>query len=189
VVGNDFQIIDFEGDPATSLAERRRKHSPLRDVARMLVSFGHAIRSALMDLGAERAGHSNRLEPWVRLWEQRTRRVFLDGCAEGVCGAASYPENEEHARALIELISPGRPALAAGLSTRRRPCTGRGRAIQRRPRRPGPNPPGLLPRLTLQLRTRTSRRTEAGFLAFCSGGSFRKQYIQGSRIDAQVRGQ
>jgi len=126
VVENDFQIIDFEGDPATSLAERRRKHSPLRDVAGMLVSFGHAIRSALMDLGAERAGHSNRLEPWVRLWEQRTRRVFLDGCAEGVCGAASYPENKEHARALIELISPGRPALAAGLSTRRRPCTGGG---------------------------------------------------------------
>ena len=55
VVGNDFQIIDFEGEPARPLAERRKKHSPLRDVAGMLRSFDYAIRSALMDLGAERA--------------------------------------------------------------------------------------------------------------------------------------
>jgi maltose alpha-D-glucosyltransferase / alpha-amylase len=105
VVGNDFQIIDFEGDPARPLAERRRKRSPLRDVAGMLFSFDYAIRSALMDLGAERAGHSERLEPWVRRWQERTRWTFLDGYAEGVRSAASYPENEEHARALIELFT------------------------------------------------------------------------------------
>jgi maltose alpha-D-glucosyltransferase/alpha-amylase len=105
VVGNDFQIIDFEGEPARPLAERRKKHSPLRDVAGMLRSFDYAIRSALMDLGAERADQLEGLEPWVRLWEERTRQAFLDGYREGVGDAASYPEDEEHARALIELFT------------------------------------------------------------------------------------
>jgi maltose alpha-D-glucosyltransferase / alpha-amylase len=105
VVGNDFQIIDFEGEPARPLAERRRKHSPLRDVAGMLRSFNYAIRSALMNIVADRAEPLERLEPWITLWEERTRQAFLEGYAEGSRGAASYPENEEHARALIELFT------------------------------------------------------------------------------------
>ena len=103
VVGNDFQIIDFEGEPARPLAERRRKHSPLRDVAGMLLSLDYAIRTALMDLGAERPERPERLEPWIRLWKERTSQAFLDGYAES--GVGSYPENEEHARALIELFT------------------------------------------------------------------------------------
>jgi maltose alpha-D-glucosyltransferase / alpha-amylase len=105
VVGNDFQIIDFEGEPARPLAERREKHSPLRDVAGMLRSFNYAIRSALRDLGAERADQLEDLEPWIGLWEERMREAFLDGYAEGVRGAVSYPEDGEHAQALIELFT------------------------------------------------------------------------------------
>jgi len=103
VVGNDFQIIDFEGEPARPLAERRRKHSPLRDVAGMLRSFDYAIRSALMDLGSERADQLERLEPWVRLWAERTMEAFLEGYREGTANALSVPE--EHTRALIELFT------------------------------------------------------------------------------------
>ncbi|MEW6635538.1 MAG: maltose alpha-D-glucosyltransferase [Actinomycetota bacterium] len=105
VVGNDFQIIDFEGEPARPLEERRRKHSPLRDVAGMLRSFNYAARSALAGLGSEREEELGDLEPWVALWERRTREAFLAGYVEGAREAASYPEDEEHARSLIELFT------------------------------------------------------------------------------------
>jgi maltose alpha-D-glucosyltransferase / alpha-amylase len=59
----------------------------------------------LMDLGAERTDQLERLEPWARLWEESTRRAFLEGYAEGVGAASSYPASEEHARALIGLFT------------------------------------------------------------------------------------
>jgi maltose alpha-D-glucosyltransferase/alpha-amylase len=104
VVGNDFQIIDFEGDAARPLAERRRKHSPLRDVAGMLLSLDRAARYALANLVAERAEHLETLEPLARLWGERARGCFLEGYAEGARGAASYPEKEERVSALVELF-------------------------------------------------------------------------------------
>jgi maltose alpha-D-glucosyltransferase/alpha-amylase len=76
-VKNDFLILDFEGEPQRSLAERRAKHSPLKDVAGMLRSFSYAAWVGLQQF--TRRGHESamRLEPWARLWEQSVSAAFL----------------------------------------------------------------------------------------------------------------
>jgi maltokinase len=65
----DWVILDFEGEPARSLPERRRKRSPLRDVAGMLRSFAYAASASPLLLG---------VEPPVD-WEERVRAQFLAG--------------------------------------------------------------------------------------------------------------
>jgi maltokinase len=62
--GDDWIVLDFEGEPARSLPERRRKRSPLRDAAGMLRSFAYvAAASDSVPDG----------------WEEQARTVFLDG--------------------------------------------------------------------------------------------------------------
>jgi maltose alpha-D-glucosyltransferase/alpha-amylase len=74
---SDFLIVDFEGEPARSLAERRQKQSPLRDVAGMLRSFSYAAQSALNTAGQLDPIARPSLEPWATAWEQAASAAFL----------------------------------------------------------------------------------------------------------------
>jgi trehalose synthase-fused probable maltokinase len=80
----DWIVIDFEGEPARSLPERRLKHSPLRDVAGMLRSFTYATRVA----GADEAV------------ETQLREAFLDGYFDAVQRAEILPQRETTERLL-----------------------------------------------------------------------------------------
>lgn len=68
----DYVVLDFEGEPRRSIAERTQKISPLKDVAGMLRSFGYARGVA------ERALHDRTAARDLVAWERSTRRAFLD---------------------------------------------------------------------------------------------------------------
>jgi maltose alpha-D-glucosyltransferase/alpha-amylase len=87
---NDFVIIDFEGEPARPLAERREKHSCLRDVAGMLRSFNYARWTALRG-AAHTEDDAVRLAPLAAAWEEETRRTFLRAYEETAAAARLYP--------------------------------------------------------------------------------------------------
>ncbi|MEJ7929150.1 maltose alpha-D-glucosyltransferase [Ramlibacter sp. AN1015] len=86
VTGNDFLVIDFEGEPARTFEERRAKGSALRDVAGMLRSFNYARWAALRRI-ARSASEVERLAPVARDWELATREAFFGAYAETVGGA------------------------------------------------------------------------------------------------------
>jgi len=94
---NDFIITDFEGAPDHSVAERRRKHSPLRDVAGMLRSFAYARHMALQQCSLLSAHERGKWEPQLEEWEQQARRVFLASYDEIACASGLYASFEEMA--------------------------------------------------------------------------------------------
>jgi maltose alpha-D-glucosyltransferase / alpha-amylase len=74
---NDYVILDFEGEPARSLAQRRAKQSPLKDVAGMLRSFSYAVYAALSAFAQRRPDDAKNLEPWAILWQNTVSAEFL----------------------------------------------------------------------------------------------------------------
>jgi maltose alpha-D-glucosyltransferase/alpha-amylase len=98
---NDFVILDFEGEPARPLAERRARHSPLKDVAGMLRSFSYAAYAALLNYTARRPEAVDQLEPWARLWERSAASAFLVAYRETISPRGLLPESPAASEALL----------------------------------------------------------------------------------------
>lgn len=72
-----WMILDFEGEPARSLHDRRSKDSPLRDVAGMLRSFSYAATAALFNQAEPGSPEWDGLKPVAEAWEDLARERFL----------------------------------------------------------------------------------------------------------------
>jgi maltokinase len=87
--GGDWLVLDFEGEPARPLGERRRKSSPLRDVAGMLRSFAYAAETKRSQ-GDASAAH----------WEVNARAAFLGGYETAVDQALLPPDDDARTQLL-----------------------------------------------------------------------------------------
>jgi maltose alpha-D-glucosyltransferase/alpha-amylase len=123
--GKDFLIIDFEGEPARSLSERRLKRSPLRDVAGMLRSFHYCAFAALYnqhEKGAMSAETVARLAPWARFWSHWAGAIFLRAYLSRARAGTFLPASTAELKTLLEVNLLNKALYELGYELNNRPA-------------------------------------------------------------------
>ena len=99
----EYMVIDFEGEPARSLAERREKTSPLRDVAGMLRSIAYAASTLAMTQAREAPPHVRELR--AARWERDVRAAFMSAYfAPEAEDEGILPDSLANAEQLVKLF-------------------------------------------------------------------------------------
>jgi maltose alpha-D-glucosyltransferase/alpha-amylase len=109
--GKDFVVVDFEGETARTIGERRIKRSPLRDVASMVRSLDYAVQSVLLGVtdvrgrppGMIRPEDRPSLEPWAFSWYDHVAREFLSAYFQAIQPTGLLPQMETACFDLLEL--------------------------------------------------------------------------------------
>ncbi len=118
--GKDFRIMDFEGEPARPISERRLKRSPLRDVAGMLRSFHYAAVSALFS-GRVRPEDIPTLGRWVDYWYHWVSVDFLKAYLDAAEDGDFLPPSEAGISALLDLCLIDKAVYELGYELNNRP--------------------------------------------------------------------
>ncbi|MFS8840762.1 maltose alpha-D-glucosyltransferase [Synechococcus sp. W55.2] len=122
--GKDFVIIDFEGEPARSLGERRLKRCPLRDVAGMLRSFHYAVHTALrqqLESGLVCADHCPDMMRWAQFWHRWVCAVFLAEYLQVASQAAFLPRSLQEIEVLLDAYLLEKAIYELGYELNHRP--------------------------------------------------------------------
>ncbi len=123
--GKDFIIIDFEGEPARSLNERRLKRSALRDVAGMIGSFRYAAYSPLYI-----QKHSAKIRPediafldeWADFWYRYVSASFLSAYFEETKSTPLFPADWDEIEFLLKIYLLEKSVYELGYELNNRPA-------------------------------------------------------------------
>ena len=120
--GRDFVIIDFEGEPARPLSERRIKRSPLRDVAGMLRSFHYASYAALFgQVPGVRPEDFPALEPWAHFWYTWVSVAFLKAYLAVAKDEPFLPKDPIELQVLLDAYLLAKAVYEVGYELNNRP--------------------------------------------------------------------
>jgi maltose alpha-D-glucosyltransferase/alpha-amylase len=121
VTEGDIVILDFEGEPARPLAERRTKCSPLRDVAGMLRSFSYVALTALNAATLTRPEDVERLAPWAELWETWVRAVYLRSYLAATADSGILPVRSDDIETVLQAFIANKALYELGYELNNRP--------------------------------------------------------------------
>jgi maltose alpha-D-glucosyltransferase / alpha-amylase len=119
--GKDFIIIDFEGEPARSLSERRLKRSPIVDIAGMIRSFHYAAYAGLFNHTALRPEDHTILEPWIDLWYRVVASAFLKSYLDTTAKSSFNPKERPDFEILLSSFILEKAIYELGYELRYRP--------------------------------------------------------------------
>ncbi len=119
--GNDFIIIDFEGEPARALSERKLKRSPIRDIAGMIRSFHYAAYSAILKRESLRPEDIPVLEPWADLWYCYVSGMFLRSYLDAAGDAVFIPKERDELEILLNAFLLQKAVYELGYELNNRP--------------------------------------------------------------------
>jgi maltose alpha-D-glucosyltransferase / alpha-amylase len=105
ITKNDFVITDLEGEPDRSLAERRRKHTVLKDVAAMRRSFDYARVVATQQFAAKPRAPVSDLAMFLEDWRVRTHAAFRDAYRHAIGDSPVLPRDRDEAERLLVLAT------------------------------------------------------------------------------------
>jgi len=122
--GSDFVIIDFEGEPARPLEDRRQKRSPLQDVAGMLRSFHYAAYAPLLQQANTQTTGDDKLEVhgnWAHYWQVWVSVAFLKTYLDSCANCPSIAVNREEQAVLLEAHLLDKAVYELGYELNNRP--------------------------------------------------------------------
>ena len=118
--GKDFVIIDFEGEPARSLNERRRKRPALQDVAGMLRSFQYAAYTVLAN-GTVPGADPQVVERWLRFWYAWMSSAYVKAYLDCVGQASFVPSDLRECESTLQVFLLEKCVYELGYELNNRP--------------------------------------------------------------------
>ena len=123
--GRDFVVIDFEGEPARPIGERKLKRSPLRDVAGMIRSYHYAafagVARHVERFGDAARADAQRYEAAARFWRHHVGAAFLRSY-RATLGGALLTGNERHLAIMLRCFLLEKAIYELGYELNNRPA-------------------------------------------------------------------
>jgi maltose alpha-D-glucosyltransferase/alpha-amylase len=104
IAKDDVFIIDFEGEPHRSIAERRRKSPAARDVAGLVRSIDYSTTAALERALKSAPDEHGKIAAALGIWRDRSAATFVEAYRETIADHGLWPDDIEAANRLLDFF-------------------------------------------------------------------------------------